>query len=136
MHNRKRACSKPVATSKYFKHQKNEFIHVKNKVLDEKFYSNDCIAVAKSLLGQNIVRLHNKQRITCKIVETEAYLVKDDKASHSYKHKQTKRNAAMFMKPGTLYVYLTYGMYCCMNISVGGKSCLDVSNVLTTVLLV
>ena len=122
MQTRKRPSSSQT-TSKYFKKQKIEPLHTKNegKILTENFYADDCISVAKSLLGQNLVRSYGDERITCKIVETEAYLAKDDKASHSFNCKQTKRNAAMFMKPGTLYVYLTYGMYCCMNISVGGK---------------
>ena len=119
---RKRINPRPTVASKYFKKQNNkDDVARKNKILTENFFANDCTQVAKSLLGQQIVRCYDQKRISCKIVETEAYLVKDDKASHSYNHRQTPRNKAMFMKPGTLYVYLTYGMYCCMNISVGGR---------------
>lgn len=52
-----------------------------------------------------------------KIVEVEAYLGGDDKASHSFNNKVTERCKAMFMKPGTAYVYNIYGCYCCFNIS-------------------
>ncbi|XP_013373281.1 PREDICTED: DNA-3-methyladenine glycosylase isoform X3 [Chinchilla lanigera] len=54
------------------------------------------------------------------IVETEAYLGPEDEAAHSRGGRQTPRNRSMFMKPGTLYVYLIYGMYFCMNVSSQG----------------
>ena len=56
------------------------------------------------------------------VVETEAYLGGEDKASHSAGGKRTERNTAMFMKPGTIYVYSIYGIYLCMNVSSQGKS--------------
>ena len=55
------------------------------------------------------------------IVETEAYLGGDDKAAHSYGGKRTERNEAMYMPPGTCYVYTIYGMYNCVNISSLGE---------------
>lgn len=56
-----------------------------------------------------------------RIVETEAYLGGEDKASHSAGGKRTERNTAMFMKPGTIYVYPIYGIYLCMNVSSEGE---------------
>ena len=107
-------------TSKYFKRLKSNG----SKVLKEDFYNKNCIDLAKALLGQVIVRVDGGQISKCRIVEVESYLAKDDKASHSYNFKQTPRNKSMFMKPGTLYVYVTYGMYCCMNISSAGMQVL------------
>jgi len=53
------------------------------------------------------------------IVETEAYLYKDDPGCHASKGK-TDRNEPMFKAAGHIYVYLIYGMYHCLNI-VSGK---------------
>ncbi len=57
-----------------------------------------------------------------RVVETEAYLGGEDKASHSAGGKRTERNTAMFMKPGTIYVYTIYGIYLCMNVSSQGEA--------------
>lgn len=54
-------------------------------------------------------------------METEAYLGPEDEAAHSRGGRQTPRNRGMFMKPGTLYVYIIYGMYFCMNVSSRGE---------------
>lgn len=73
-------------------------------------------------LFQILVRkLPDGRELWGRIVETEAYLGGEDEASHSKGGKQTQRNAAMFMKPGTLYVYQIYGIYFCMNVSSQGK---------------
>ncbi|CAG0880565.1 unnamed protein product [Darwinula stevensoni] len=87
-----------------------------NKLLGD-FYNQACMDLAKALLGKVLVRKLGDQVLKGKIVETECYLGGDDKASHSYNGKRTERNAPMFMKPGTSYVYRIYGMYNCFNIS-------------------
>ncbi|XP_076123066.1 DNA-3-methyladenine glycosylase isoform X1 [Alosa pseudoharengus] len=66
-------------------------------------------------------RCANGEELRGRVVETEAYLGGEDKASHSAGGKRTERNLAMFMKPGTIYVYPIYGIYLCMNISSQGE---------------
>ena len=90
--------------------------------LEADFFNQPCISLAKSFLGQILVRkLPDGRELWGRIVETEAYLGGEDEASHSKGGKQTQRNAAMFMKPGTLYVYQIYGIYFCVNVSSQGE---------------
>ena len=48
------------------------------------------------------------------IVETEAYSQEED-ACHGYS-KITRSNKALFGKPGTFYIYKSYGIHHCLNI--------------------
>ena len=48
------------------------------------------------------------------IVETEAYS-QEEEACHGYR-KITKSNKSLFGKPGTFYIYKTYGIHHCLNI--------------------
>lgn len=74
-------------------------------------------------LSKVLVRRHSDgTELRGRVVETEAYLGGEDKASHSAGGKRTERNTAMFMKPGTIYVYPIYGIYLCMNISSQGEA--------------
>lgn len=86
------------------------------------FFRLPCISLAKALLGKVLARrCADGTELRGRIVETEAYLGGEDKASHSAGGKRTERNTAMFMTPGTLYVYSIYGIYLCMNISSEGE---------------
>ncbi len=95
------------------------------KKLEQAFYDQSCNALSKKLLGKVICRKvddgdGNTITLKGRITETEMYPGQTDQASHSYQEKKTKRNGAMFMKPGTAYVYNIYGMYCCFNVSSEG----------------
>ncbi|BFZ02987.1 hypothetical protein BsWGS_06026 [Bradybaena similaris] len=103
-------CTKPLASSSADR-------------LRRTFFDVPCVDLARTLLGKHLVRMVGTERVTGRIVETEAYLGLEDKAAHSYNGKRTERNEAMFMQPGTAYVYNIYGMYCCLNISSQGDGC-------------
>lgn len=85
------------------------------------FFDVDCVQLARNLLGTQLVRrLTDGTILRAKIVETESYPGGEDRASHSFNGRRTERNEPMYMEPGTAYVYLTYGMYFCFNISSRG----------------
>ncbi|XP_062846379.1 DNA-3-methyladenine glycosylase [Trichomycterus rosablanca] len=86
------------------------------------FFNQPCVDLARAFLGKVLVCRHSDgTELRGMVVETEAYLGGEDKASHSAGGKRTERNAAMFMKPGTIYVYHIYGIYLCMNVSSQGE---------------
>ena len=86
------------------------------KRLTREFFKQDTKKVARGLLGNYLVRSTLKGNIIGKIIEVESYLGPHDKASHSYNYKKTDRTKIMYMIPGTLYIYLIYGLYHCLNV--------------------
>ncbi|XP_038069241.1 DNA-3-methyladenine glycosylase-like [Patiria miniata] len=111
-------------TSPYFSRAKAKVSKASKKNdarLPASFFDKPCEDLAKSLLGQRLVHvLSSGERLSGTIVETEAYLGSKDSASHSYEGRRSDRVKAMYMTPGTCYVYLIYGMYDCLNISSKG----------------
>lgn len=72
---------------------------------------------ARGLLGCVLVRRRGRRVLAARIVETEAYLGADDPAAHASAGR-TPRTAPLFGPPGTLYVYLVYGVHHCLNVAV------------------
>ena len=90
--------------------------------LKKDFYMRDGITVAKDLLGKIIYKKREDEKIfSGRIVEVEAYPGINDKGSHSYNNKKTKRNEKMFEEGGIAYIFLIYGMYQCFNVVVSRK---------------
>lgn len=84
------------------------------------FYSTDAATLAERLLGHTLFRVSaDGTRLSGTIVETEAYVGVADRASHAFGGRRTSRNASMYARPGTLYVYFTYGMHHCANVVCG-----------------
>jgi len=80
-------------------------------ILKRDFYERPAVAVARGLLGKVLVH----GATAGLIVETEAYLGGDDRASHSARGI-TDRTRVLFGPPGHAYVYFVYGMYECLNL--------------------
>ena len=87
--------------------------------LDEKFFLRDTVLAAQDLLGRYLVREDGGELMACRITETEAYVGAVDKACHAYGGRRTPRTETLYAAPGTAYVYLIYGMYCCLNFVTG-----------------
>ena len=88
----------------------------KPQPLPPEFFDRDPRRVARELLGKLIVRKLGRQTLIARIVETEAYLGKNDPAAHSSSGR-TKRNDVIFGPPGHAYVYFIYGSHHCLNVS-------------------
>ncbi len=84
--------------------------------------AGDAAAAARRLLGSTLVSTVDRLETRGAIVETEAYLGLDDPASHAHASKgRNSRNDAMFSGPGTLYVYVSYGIHHCINVVTGAE---------------
>jgi DNA-3-methyladenine glycosylase len=78
------------------------------------FYEQPTLWVAQHLLGKYLVRVRSDGLTAGLILETEAYVGLDDKASHASRGR-TPRSAMMFGPAGFAYVYVIYGMHHCLN---------------------
>lgn len=81
--------------------------------LPREFYTRlDVLTVARELLGRRlVVPARGGRRVAGRIVETEAYRGPEDRASHAYGGRRTRRTETMYGIGGTAYVYFVYGMY-------------------------
>ena len=83
--------------------------------LSRNFYDRDTLEAARDLLGKYLVFCRDGRTLAGRIVETEAYIGRCDKACHAYGGRRTARTETLFAPPGHAYIYLIYGMYHCLN---------------------
>jgi DNA-3-methyladenine glycosylase len=90
----------------------------KARKLPREFYARPSVlTIARELLGKLlVVPDSNGARVSGMIVETEAYRGPDDRASHAYGGRRTKRTETMYLGGGVAYVYFVYGMYYQFNV--------------------
>ena len=81
------------------------------------FYSRPTLAVARDLLGADLVHVTPRDglRRAGRIVETEAYVGPHDAASHA-RSGPNGRARVMWGSGGLAYVYLIYGLHHCFNV--------------------
>ena len=76
---------------------------------------SDTSELAGYLVGKTIVRRIGRNRISGRIVETEAY-PPGDRSGHAYRGR-TPRNQSLFLDRGFAYVYFIYGTSYMLNVS-------------------
>ena len=84
--------------------------------LPDRFFRRPAQVVAPDLLGATIVSGIGGRPTRAIIIETEAYLGRDDPASHAYLGRRHSGNASLYGAPGTWYVYRSYGIHWCANL--------------------
>ncbi|MFZ0565222.1 MAG: DNA-3-methyladenine glycosylase [Chlamydiales bacterium] len=90
--------------------------------LELDFYlRNDVISISRELIGNYLFTSIGGEVTGGRILETEAYRGPDDRASHAYNNRRTKRTEVMFHKGGICYVYLCYGIHNLLNIVTNQK---------------
>ena len=77
------------------------------------------VEVARELLGKVLCSQIDGLLTKAVITETEAYAGIDDRASHAYGGRRTKRTEPMFASGGIAYVYLCYGIHHLFNVVTG-----------------
>jgi len=89
----------------------------KAKLSREFYLRPDVLTVARDLLGKLlVVPGPNGEPVSGKLVEVEAYRGPEDRASHAYGGRRTKRTETMYRPGGVAYVYFVYGMYYQFNV--------------------
>jgi DNA-3-methyladenine glycosylase len=93
-----------------------------SKKLDSHFYDRkDVLKIARELLGKILVTRLNGVRSSGRIVETEAYAGVNDRASHAFGGRRTARSEQLYGSPGTVYMYICYGMHHLFNVITNKK---------------
>jgi len=80
------------------------------------FETEDILGLSEKILGKLLISTIDQKLCVSRIVELEAYKAPEDKGSHAYDNKRTKRTEVMFGPPGRAYVYLCYGIHKMLNI--------------------
>lgn len=84
-------------------------------MLPQTFFLGNTVDIARDMVGKYLIRCYGGIILAARITETEAYVGRMDKACHAYNYRKTERTRTLFAPPGTAYVYLIYGMHCCLN---------------------
>lgn len=86
-------------------------------ILPLEYYNDpDVLHLSADLLGKYLITNIGGKLTGGMIIETEAYRGPEDRASHAYNLKRTKRNEVMYWPGGTAYVYQCYGIHALFNI--------------------
>ena len=80
------------------------------------YIREDVVQISRELLGKVLCTSIDGQVTNAIITETEAYAGVEDKASHAYGGRRTKRTEPLYAQGSTAYVYLCYGIHQLFNV--------------------
>ena len=90
-----------------------------HQMIPPSWFEQDVVSAAEQLVGKRLLS-HKGGVVTGGIItETEAYRAPEDKASHAYGRRRTRRTETLFGPPATAYVYFCYGIHSLLNIVTG-----------------
>jgi DNA-3-methyladenine glycosylase len=92
------------------------FVTIMPKLSLSFYQQPDVLDISRQLLGKYLFTCFDNALTGGMIIETEAYRAPEDRASHAYKMRRTKRNEIMYHVGGVCYVYLCYGIYSLLNV--------------------
>lgn len=79
------------------------------------FLQDDVLKITRDLLGKYVFTCKDGQISGGIISEVEAYKGIEDRASHAFGGRRTRRNETMYHEGGVAYMYLCYGMHAMLN---------------------
>jgi DNA-3-methyladenine glycosylase len=79
------------------------------------FLRSNVVEIARDLIGKFVVTDFDGYRTVGRIIETEAYDGRKDRACHAFQ-KRTRRTEVMYKAGGIAYIYLCYGIHHLFNI--------------------
>ncbi len=86
-------------------------------ILPKEFYHHpNVVYLSKQLLGKYLFTNFSDKLTGGMIIETEAYRGPEDRASHAFNNRKTKRNQVIYEAGGIAYVYLIYGLHYLFNV--------------------
>ncbi len=100
-------------------YNRSEILFVKVALIakvSQAFYEQPTLEFARALIGMTLLHAAPEGVSGGMIVETEGYLSAIDPAAHGYR-RPTPRTRVMYGPPGYAYIYFSYGMHYCLNIS-------------------
>lgn len=80
------------------------------------YQQDDVLDISRKLLGKYLFSCFDNKLTGGMIIETEAYRGPEDRASHAYGMRKTKRTEVMYQTGGICYVYLCYGIHSLFNV--------------------
>lgn len=87
----------------------------------EYYKQSDVLFLGKDLLGKLLMTNIDGALTGGVITETESYLGFEDRASHAYGGRRTKRNEVMYAEGGVAYVFRCYGVHALFNVVTNQK---------------